>query len=110
MNNSDLLGQLQGLLGDPDMANKLKNALGALGEVGMADRGPVSQDQEAPDLSEATQKIKQVYDRMNNSSDPRVSLLKALRPYMNHTRATQLDTAVRILGLTKMSGLFKELQ
>ncbi|MDY4976457.1 MAG: hypothetical protein SO147_06115 [Clostridia bacterium] len=110
MNNSDLMGQLQQLLGDPDMANKLKGVLEELGGGRASEEPPVYQAPEESDLSEATQKIKQVYDRMNSGSDPRVSLLKALRPYMNHTRAAQLDTAVRILGLTKMSGLFQELQ
>lgn len=107
MNNSDLMGQLQGLLSDPNMADKLREALDTLGGSAQA---PVSQPQEDFDLSDTTQKIKQVYDRMNSGSDPRVSLLKALKPYMNNTRSAQLDTAVRLLGLTKMSGLLRELQ
>ncbi len=105
MNQADLINQLQGLLSDPEMSGKLKTVLGALGG---ASAPPAVQTPEE-NGADMTQKIKQVYDRMNNGSDPRVSLLRALRPYMNSTRATQLDTAVRLLGLTNMSSLFKDL-
>ncbi|MBE7043664.1 MAG: hypothetical protein E7399_09300 [Ruminococcaceae bacterium] len=98
--SQDMMGQLQQMLSDPEMAEKLKQALGSFGAA------PEQQEQ----TEDATQKIKQVYEQINSGPDPRVSLLKALKPYMNHTRSAQVDTAVRLLGLTKMSGLFKELQ
>ncbi len=100
--SQDFMGQLQNLLSDPEMAEKLKQALGTFAG------SPVPEKRE--EQEDATQKIKQVYEQINSGPDPRVSLLKALKPYMNHTRSAQLDTAVRLLGLTKMSGLLKELQ
>ena len=99
MNQADLINQLQGLLSDPEMSGKLKTVLGALGGTS----APPAVQTPEENGADMTQKIKQVYDRMNNGSDPRVSLL------MNSTRATQLDTAVRLLGLTNMSSLFKDL-
>lgn len=101
--NQDIMGQLQKLLADPETAEKLQQTLETLG---VAPETPPKQEEPEENL----QKVKQAYERVNSGGDPRVSLLKALKPYMNQTRSAQLDTAVKFLGLTKISGLLKELQ
>lgn len=98
--SQDVMGQLQNLLSDPEMADKLQTVLGTLG------RKPEPEPEPQVD---STQQLRQVYHQINSGADPRVSLLKALKPYMNNTRSAQLDTAVKLLGLTKMSGFLKEL-
>lgn len=101
--NQDFMGQLQKLLADPETAEKLQQTLETLG---VAPETPPKQEESEENL----QKVKQAYEQVNSGADPRVSLLKALKPYMNQTRSVQLDTAVKFLGLTKISGLLKELQ
>ncbi len=97
--SQDLMGQLQQLLQDPDTVDKLKSVLGGL-----------SQPNEAEFPEEDTVRLQKAISGINSMPDPRVSLLKALKPYMNQSRSAQLDTAVKLLGLTKMSGLLREFQ
>ena len=98
--SQDLMGQLQQLLQDPDTVDKLKNVLGGLGQ----------QPNEPEFREEDTVRLQKAISGINSTPDPRVSLLKALKPYMNPNRSAQVDTAVRLLGLTKMSGLLREFQ
>ena len=47
-------------------------------------------------------------ERMSSSrSDPRANLLLSLRPYMRSGRQKSIDGAVKLLSLSKLSGLFK---
>lgn len=51
-------------------------------------------------------KIKNIIDDMGNANDPRSNLLMSLRPYMRETRQKSIDNAVKILNLSRFSGLF----
>lgn len=52
--------------------------------------------------------IKNVVDDIaSNSNDPRSNLLMSLKPYMRQNRQKSIDSAVRMLSLTKIGGLFK---
>ena len=58
---------------------------------------------------EMTRKISQIASKMNDRSDPKINLLYALKPYMNTTRAQHIDKAIKMLKLTQMTELFKDL-
>lgn len=45
----------------------------------------------------------------NPQQDHKVALLMALRPYLNSKRAAKLDTAVRLLQLSRLSPMLKQL-
>lgn len=51
-------------------------------------------------------KIKNIIDEMGSVNDPRSNLLMSLRPYMRETRKKSIDNAVKILNLSRFSGLF----
>lgn len=51
-------------------------------------------------------KIKNIIDEMGSANDPRSNLLMSLRPYMRETRKKSIDNAVKILNLSRFSGLF----
>ena len=51
-------------------------------------------------------KIKNIIDEMGFANDPRSNLLMSLRPYMRETRQKSIDNAVKILNLSRFSGLF----
>ncbi len=55
-------------------------------------------------------KIKSAYDKINSRPDPRVALLNSLRPFMNENRSGTIDSVVKILNLTKISQVVKELE
>ena len=51
-------------------------------------------------------KINNIIDEMGYANDPRSNLLMSLRPYMRETRQKSIDNAVKILNLSRFSGLF----
>lgn len=51
--------------------------------------------------------IKGMIDSLNATNDSRSRLLSALRPYMRSTRQRGIDSAIRLMNLTKLTGLFK---
>lgn len=97
-----------------DIADKLKAFLDEGGADKISELLGTKKNHEKPSDGgfdvESIMKIKSAYDRVNSKPDPRVSLLNSLRPYMNETRAAQLDGIVRLLSLTKVSDLFKEIK
>lgn len=102
-----MIEKLQQTLQEEGGADKLKQMMnGMLG----ASSQPTPEQKGFGELNpESLIKIKTIYDRLHATDDPRTSLLTALRPYLNIRRASQVDTAVRILSLTKLSGIIKEI-
>ena len=109
-NNTDLGGLLKHRLGTDIYVENDAN-VAAYGEVlGGAAKAPEKQPQTSGFDIDSIMKIKNAYDKINSKPDPRVSLLTSLRPYMSPGRATQLDGIVRLLSLTRVSDLFKEMK
>ncbi len=93
---SDPMDTLKGLLGD-DAGDKIKNVMNQL-----------SPSSENGDSGEYLSEMKDLIERLGSSrSDPRANLLMSLRPYMHSARQQSIDSAVRLLNLSKLSGLFK---
>ncbi len=114
---------LKGLLGD-NADEKIKAAIGALSSgpeshTGVSDVSsedaeteiiPVSNSQNNFDSGtmDSLMQIKNIVDNFANSgNDSRSNLLMSLRPYMRTSRQSSIDTAIRILNLSKLSGIFK---
>lgn len=90
---ADVMETLKGILGD-DAEDKINNAMSTL--TGN------DEDNSVDYVSE----MKQLIDRMGSSrSDPRANLLMSLRPYLRESRRQSIDGAVRLLNLSKLSGL-----
>ncbi len=128
---SNIIGKLQQTLSEAGGAEKLQEMLGAM--MNNTNQGGTGNSQQPPDLDdgytppaptptvppnnnalgdlnpESIMKIKRIYDKMNRNDDPRVHLLAALKPYMNPRRASHVDNAVRILSLTKLGDIMKDL-
>lgn len=58
---------------------------------------------------ETMMKIKKVYDRINDTNDPGVNLLMALKPFLNEKRKAKLDNAVKLVGFSKIPSIIREL-
>lgn len=93
---ADAIDTLKNLLGD-DAEDKIKNVMSSFS----------GGDGDAGDSAE----LMQIRDMINNlgksSNDPRSNLLMSLKPYMRETRRHSIDSAVRLLNLTKLSKLIK---
>ena len=110
---ADMMDTLKGLLGD-GAEDKIKTALGALG---MDSSGSPPQNNtpnssaELPQLNtqnlEYIMKLKNMANELSHPNDERSRLLMSLRPYMRNSRQKGIDNAIRLLNLTKFSGLFK---
>lgn len=55
-------------------------------------------------------KIKKVYDKIATANDPRINLLLALKPYLSQKRADRLDSAIKMVHLTKLSSVVNEFE
>lgn len=53
--------------------------------------------------------VKNAVSSLNYSGDNRINLLSALKPYMRQSRADNIDKAIKMLKLTKLSSVFKDL-
>lgn len=91
---ADAMETLKNILGD-DAEDKIKNVMGSFSSDG---------SDESADLMQ----IKDMIDNLGrNGNDPRSNLLMSLKPYMRKTRQHSIDSAVKLLNLTKLSKLFK---
>lgn len=81
----------------------------AMSQISQMMSGAQSTGAPSGDDLETTRKISQIASKMNDRSDPKINLLYALKPYMNTTRAQHIDKAIKMLRLTQMTELFKDL-
>ena len=118
--DNDMLGTLKGLLGDnaEEKIGKVMSALqGNSNPVNVendisvsenADDSPISlSGTNSSDMAQYAMRIKGLIDEMSNSNDSRSNLLLSLRPYMRDNRKKSIDNVVKILNLSKISGLFR---
>lgn len=134
MSNNDMLSSLKGLLGD-NADEKINMVMSALKNSNTSDnlssvaRGidesiEVNDEKSAIPVSfsqnnnsglgilsneglEYMSKIKNIIDEMGTANDPRSNLLMSLKPYMRTTRQKSIDNAIKILNLSRLSGILK---
>ena len=115
---SSAMDTIKGLLGE-NADEKIKAALGALSSSGDTVNPPPDAHTDSitaispqpvfdPSTAESLMQIKNIVDNFANSgNDSRANLLLSLKPYMRSSRQTSIDTAIRLLNLSKLSGIFK---
>ncbi len=93
-----------------DMTDKLKTLLNNPEMIGMLSTFLNSQkDDNSNETEQSAADIQNVVSRISSADDKRITLLNALRPYMSKSRASNIDKAVRMLKLTKLSSVLKDL-
>ncbi len=95
---ADAMETLKGILGD-DAEDKIKNVMSSIS--GSSAGGQDNSLEYIMQMKDIMSKL------VNNRDDPRSNLLMSLRPYMRNERRQSIDNAVRLLNLTKLSGLFR---
>lgn len=107
---NDMMSTLKGILGD-NADEKIQSVLNGL--QSSSDSNSVL-DADSPSLpvssggsNEYLDQIKSIVNQMGSANDTRSNLLLSLKPYMRTERQRSIDNAVKILNLTKFSGLFK---
>ena len=100
---ADAMETLKGILGD-DAEDKIKSVMGSLSSN---DGGNAISNIAGGNSLEYIMQMKDIIDKLGNSrDDPRSNLLLSLRPYMRTGRQRSIDSAVRLLNLTKLSAIF----
>ena len=118
MADNDILNSLKGMLGDnaDEKINSVMNMLKGNSNIDndiKVDEGnnniskSDTSNMISPESLRYISQIKSIIDEMGSANDPRSNLLMSLRPYMNKTRQKSIDNAVKILNLSRISGLFK---
>lgn len=96
----DMSSKVMEILSNPEMMQKLNSVIGSLGAGSDA---PQSQS----DTSNIEASAKSIMSSINRSDDRRITLLNALRPYLRESRASEVDKAIKMLRLTKLTEIFK---
>lgn len=126
----DLTKNINDFLSSPDAMAQIQNMLAMLNGSGGQNHAQTQETANFPPPAGAAQpppagglegllhnlgamdlgKIQGLLGAMNNpQQDHKVALLMALRPYLNSRRAAKLDTAVRLLQLSRLSPMLKQL-
>ncbi len=107
----DLQNKLNTILNNPDMMKTISELAGSLGD-NSSDRaqGSGAAPSQSGGISDAAiSNLQNALAGINDSSDTRINLLNALRPYMRKSRAANMDMAVKLLKLTKLTTLLKDI-
>ena len=113
----DMMGALKGLLGD-NADEKIQSVLSMLNDSdspsSLKENTSSTTPSSAPNLPSINPEMLQyishfkgMIDDMGRANDSRSSLLLALKPYMRSTRQRSIDNAIKLLNISRMTGLFK---
>ena len=111
MENSDsIYDSLKGILGD-NAGEKINSVLSSLSDGGGKEENEslsTVNNMINPKNMEMLMKLRNVIDEIETvGDDNRSRLLVSLKPYMRGKRQKTIDSAIKLLNLTKISGMFK---
>jgi len=94
--------KIKSLLSNPEAMNMLSSLMGNNASLDADENYDGQED-------EFVTNVKNVLSRVNNGSDKRINLLNALKPYMRQSRSSNIDKAIKMLKISQMTSLFKDL-
>ena len=95
----DMSEKIKELLNNPEMMNMLSSLVGSGN-----DKSEVSSSS-----SDLTSSVKSVLSGLDSNSDKRINLLYALKPYMKGNKSANIDKAIKMIKLTKLGSIIKDL-
>jgi len=108
------LNAIKGLLGD-NADEKIQSVMTSLAgsDNNETDSGAVSDSMQSSnifndDSMQYMLRMKSIIDEMSHTNDARSNLLLSLKPYMRDSRKHGIDNAIKLLSLSKVSGLFRK--
>ena len=102
----DLTEKIKALMSDPETMNMLTSLVSSK-RSSDSDITDISSD--AGPVNGLSENLKLAMNSLNQENDRRVNLLKALQPYMRKNRASGIDKAIKMLKLTQITSLMKDL-
>lgn len=112
MLDNSAMNTLKGLLGDnaEEKIQKVMSSLSGNSEEGSENLPILSEPLSAStdNSLEYIMRIKGIIDELSsNATDSRSNLLLSLKPFMRSSRQQSIDSAVKLLSLSKLTTLFK---
>ena len=98
--NEDFNEKLKALLSNPETMNMISSMLSS------SDTAPAVTETPEPDLAN---ELSTAISKFKSTDDKRINLLNALKPYMRQSRSNNIDKAVKMLKISQMTSLFKDL-
>ncbi len=95
---ADISDTLKDILGD-DAEDKIRNIMGSLSDGGGEGKGIDT---------EYIDQMRRLAGMLDSGNDSRARLLQSLKPYMRDTRKRSIDTAIRLLNISKLAGLMRK--
>jgi len=113
--------QIADILGQDSVPDNIKGLLSVLASSmgGSGESSPKSSEP-APTQGSSTnrndleeniemmRKVKKVMDRINNTSDPRISLLTSLKPFMSNSRQKKISNCINLLRMSSLAKLVND--
>ena len=93
--------KLNSMLSNPDLMRTISALASGFGGSATENSQPDRQDF----YGDIGAELSSVVSSINDNNDSRINLLYALKPYMRSARADQMDMAIKILKLTKLTSL-----
>ncbi len=108
-NVNSALDMLKGLLGD-NAEEKIKSLFSPSAETVNLPEEPVetaSTKAIQVNNNDYSAQIQNLINGLSRPNDPRSQLLLSLKPYMSENRQRGIDNAIKLLNISKISGMFK---
>lgn len=99
--DDNMSAKLMELLNNPAAMKELTEVISKFN--GGSDSIPAPQ----PSNDDLALKAGQLMNSLGNGSDRRINLLNAIRPYLRESRASNVDKAIQMLKITKLTDILK---
>lgn len=102
---------LKSVLSDPEAMEKISSLIGSVTQKEEEKTLPsTTQSGDADDFfnMETLLRAREIIGKISNEDDPRLNLLFALKPYLSKKRITKIDSAIKILKVSKFMPLIKD--
>lgn len=95
----DMTDKIKSILNNPEMMNMFTSLVNP------------EDDKKDDEMSknDIALSLKNAMNGINGAHDKRINLLSALKPYMRESRVSNIDKAIRIIKLTQLSSILKDL-
>lgn len=102
----DIISTVKNLLGD-NAEEKIKAVLEGIGSSTENDIIPISESAPSSVSDLNPDKLKNLIGQLSGAGDTRSNLLMSLKPFMRTERQKSIDSAIKLLNLTKLTGFLK---
>lgn len=103
------LDSIKEMLSSPDASEKIGSMLESFMGGSQTESTGLSADTDDIPLDKIM-KIAQAYRGLGKADDPRVNLLKAIKPYMRESRGGSVDRAIKLLSLARLAPLLGDMK